>query len=106
MSSPDRDIHDQAAGSLREQAVENIAERIKSGKGRITVHDLLDAELNSDRCRIVTEDMAKLLTAEHHEHGAVADSIVDGLIERYISTHGDLVEEEAEEIEAHAGEDA
>lgn len=107
MNAPDRNIHDAADGKLREQAIENIAERIKGGRSKVSVHDLLDTELdNPTRCRILAEDLAKLLTAESGERAALADQIVDGLVERYISVHGDLVEEEATEIEAHAGEDA
>ncbi len=102
----DRDQSDAADGLLRAQAIENISERIKEGKNRMTVLDLLDGELNSERYKIVLGELADLLQAQHGEHGATADKIVDGLIERYISVHGDLVEDEAAEIEAHAGEEA
>lgn len=99
--TPDRDLSDCAAGLLRQQAIENIAFRIKDGKHRLSVHDLLDSELASEsRYTTMLGELSNLLTAQHGEHGALADRIVDGLIERYISVHGDLVEEEANEIEA------
>lgn len=107
LRNPERDLSDAAAGLLRQQAIENISERIKGGRSKVSVHDLLDTELDDPkRCRILAEDLAKLLTAESGERATLADRIVDGLVERHISVHGDLVEEEAAEIEAHAGEDA
>lgn len=101
--TPDRDINDCAAGALREQAIENITDRIKAGKGRIGVRDLLDCELNT-RYEFLLGEIEQVLTAEHGEHGALADKLVDGLIERYITSNPEKVEEEAEEIEASEGE--
>lgn len=105
MNAPDCDIHDQADGALRQQAIENIAERIKSGKGRISIRDLLDCEMNS-RGEFLLAELEQLLTVEHGEHGAKADKLVAEMIERYLSTRGDLIEEEAATIEAQAGQDA
>ena len=105
MNAPDRDIHDCADGELRKQAMENLAERIKSGKHKNGIFELLDSELNTDRYKILLEEITTLLCNETVEREAMADKIVAGLIERYISVHGDLVEEEANEIEAYAGEE-
>lgn len=98
---PDRDIHDAADGSLREQAIEQISWRIKEGKSRIDIRGLLDSEFNS-RGEFLLIELERLLTADNGEHGALADKLVDGLIERYLSTPRgmDLIEEEAAEIEA------
>lgn len=97
----ERDLSDRAAGMLREQAVYNLTERLKDGKrvGRCDLFDLLDCELNSDRYRILLADLFQLITAQSGEHGALADRIVEGLIERHLVTHDDLIEEEATEIE-------
>lgn len=96
---PDRDLSDQASGLLREQAIENISNRIKAGKSRVAIRDLIDSELNH-RADLLLGELEAVLTAEHGEHGALADKLVDAMIERYITSHPEKVEEEAEEIEA------
>lgn len=100
LRNPNRDLSDCASGLLREQSIENISNRIKSGKGRIGVFELLDIELSGERYKILLEEITTLLCNETVEREAMADQMVSGLIERYISVHGDLVEQEAEEIEA------
>ena len=97
LRNPNRDQSDAADGLLREQAIENIAERIKGGKSRIAIRDLLDNEMNS-RPEFLLNELEQVLTAEHGEHGALADKLVEGLIDRYISVNEDLVEEEAAEL--------
>ena len=101
MNAPlrDRDIHDAADGELRKQAIESLSEKIKSGKHRNGVFELLDSELNGERYKIVLEEITTLLLNETMEREDIADRIVSGLIERYLSTKGDLIEEEAAEIE-------
>jgi hypothetical protein len=105
VKSPDRDQQDAAAGELRERAVENIANRIKAGQSRIGIRDLLDCEMNT-RPEFLLTELEQVLLAEHGEHGALADKLVEGLIQRYVETNSDVVEEEAAEIEAHESEEA
>lgn len=105
--TPDRDINDCADGELRKQAIEAITERIKAGKHRVTLADLLDCELDDPkRCQFLAIEFGKLLSADVTERSLIIERIADGLIERYISVNGDLVEEEACEIEACAGEES
>lgn len=99
---PDRDIHDAADGELRQQAIESLTFKIKSGKSRMGIFELLDCELSSERYKILLEEITGLLLNETCEREYIADQIVAGLIERYLSTKGDLVEEEAAQIEAEA----
>lgn len=108
MNAIDRDIHDQADGALRQQAVENLTERLHAGKTvrSLTLRDLIDADLSGPRAEFAALEVKNLLLADHGERGAKADAYVAGVIERYITTNPDLVEEEACEIEAHAEEDA
>lgn len=104
--TPDRDINDAADGELRKQAIEQISERIKDGRHRITIADLLDCELDDPkRCQFLAIEFGKLLTADVTEISLIIERITDGLIERYLSVNGDMIEEEACDIEAHAGED-
>jgi len=96
---PNRDINDAADGELRKQAIESLSEKIKSGKHRNGVFELLDSELNGERYKIVLEEITTLLLNESGEREYLADQMVAGLIERYLSTKGDLIEEEAAELE-------
>lgn len=105
MNAPDRNLHDAADGQLRAQAIEAISERIKSGKGRMGVRDLIDREMNT-RPEFLLTELEQVLLAEHGEHGALADKLVEGLIERYIAAHDDIVEEEAATIEHYESEEA
>lgn len=101
---------DQADSSLIAQAVEALTERLKDGKriGRCDVWDLLDNELNTDRYRVLLEELGSLLVGgkEACDDRIAADKIRDGLIERYLTAHPELVEEEVAEIERAAAEDA
>jgi hypothetical protein len=97
---PNRDMSDCADGALREQAIESLTYKIMSGKHRNGIFELLDSELNTDRYKILLEEITMLILNESGEREYLAEKIRDGLIERYLSTHGDLVEEEANEIEA------
>lgn len=102
---PDRDQSDAADGELRQQAIESLTYKIVYGKSRIGIFELLDFEISSERYKIVLEEITTLLLNESGEREYLADQLVAGMIERYLSTHGDLIEEEANDIEAHAGED-
>lgn len=106
MNAPDRDLHDAADGELRAAAVENITHRIISGQSRITIRDLIDIELSSDRYMPLIAEFEALVTAESGERAALADKAVKGLMDRYIAAHDDLVEEEAETIEHYEQEGA
>ena len=96
----DRDVHDAADGELRAQAIESLTYKIISGKHRNGIFELLDSELNGERYKILLEEITTLLLNESGEREYLAEKIRDGLIERYLSVHGDLVEEEASDIEA------
>lgn len=100
LRNPERDLNDAAAGALREQAVENITERIKSGKSRVGIFELLESELNGERSQIMLEEITILLLNESGERDDLAEKTVAGMIERWISVHGDVVEDEAATIEA------
>lgn len=95
---PERDINDAAAGSLRQGAIDNLTDRLKTGgmAGRLSLRDLIDADL--DQGRINSEDIYCLLTNYDDRH-LLADRMVDGLIERHLATNPDLIEEEAAAIE-------
>lgn len=105
MNAPDRNLHDEADGKLREQAIESLSEKIKSGKSRIGIFELLDSELNTDRAKILLEEITTLLLNESGEREAMADKMVADLIARHLSTQGDLIEEESAAIEAEESDD-
>lgn len=105
-----RDIHDMADGALREHAIQNLTERLQDGKrvGRFDLFDLLDCELNSDRYRILLEELGSLIIGgtEACDRAAQADKIRDGLIERFLLGHPELIEDEAAQIEHEEALDA
>lgn len=107
MNAPDRNLHDAADGQLRAQAIESLSEKIKGGRSRVTVHDLIDAELDDHkRNLLLVEQFSDLVGAESGERAALADAIVEGLVARWIAAHADLVEEEAATIEHYEEEEA
>jgi hypothetical protein len=100
-----RDLNDLADGELREQAIESLTYKITYGRHRNGIFELLDSEINSERYKILLEEITTLLLNESGKREYLADQMVAGLIERYLSVHGDLIEEEAETIEAQEAED-
>ena len=96
-------LHERADRILREQAIASLTEKLKSGGkvGRCHLVDLLDAELDSrERYPIALPKVFQILTAESGERAALCDQFVDGLIERYLDSHPEFVEEEAHALEA------
>lgn len=85
-----------------DQAREDLAEKLRAGEtvGRCAIHDLLDCELNGERYKIILDEMMGVLRAPRGEHGAKADAVVEGLIERYLSLGlgEEAVHERAEDI--------
>ncbi len=87
-----------------EQAHDDLAEKLRAGEqvGRCDLRDLLDCEVNSDRYKILLDELMGVLRATRGEHGAKSDTLIEGLIERYLSAGlgEDAVHEKAEEIMA------
>lgn len=103
-------LSDKRGGDIQkwalEQAREDLTEKLRDGEkvGGSDVWDLMDCEINSDRYRILLEGLGCLLlgglNVEACDRAAKADSLRDGLIERYLSTGlgEEAVTERAEEI--------
>lgn len=104
-------IYDSAEKLMKhfgEQAREALIEKLKDGKkvGRCDLLDVLDCELNGERYRITLQEIFGLLMGETGKtRDYQADQIIQGICERYVDSHPDLVEEEAEAI-ANPLEDA
>lgn len=102
-----RDIHDAADGALRQQALDILRWKILDGKHKNGIFELLDSELNGERYKLILEAITQLLLADGiNERDDLADKIRDGLIERYLLSHPELIEEEAAQIESESDEDA
>ena len=107
---PDRDLSDRASGLLRQQAMENLTYRLRDGKtvGKFNFRDLLDCEINSNRYRLLLDELDTLLCGEggNDTRDGFADRMVEGIIERFLNDpkQDDLIEEEAAEIEAEREE--
>ena len=96
-----------AEAAFTQEAKDSLTEKLKDGKrvGRCDLHDLLDCELNSERYRIVRDDLMQILTAQNDSRPHLADRFIEGLIERYLDSNPELVEEEvANELELQATE--
>ena len=93
---------------LREEAIQNLTERLVSGQrvGRCDFTDLLESEWNSaDRYAIITSEVSALLMTEGQEKAqALREQIRDGIIERYLLKPEQewLIEEEVSQIEFDA----
>jgi hypothetical protein len=84
-----------------EAARQHLTERLHEGK---TVHclnlrDLIDSDLHGPRSEPATAEVMNVLLAESGERPAIADKYVAGVIERFLETREDLVQECAEEME-------
>ena len=90
---------------LREEAIQNLTERLVSGQrvGRCDFTDLLESEWNNaDRYAIITSEVSALLMTESPEKAqALREQIRDGIIERYLLKADQewLIEEEMSQIE-------
>lgn len=90
------------------RAREELTEKLKDGKrvGRCTLFDLIDCELQSDFYKSLIEDVGSLLMGcERYSRDEQAEKIMEGLIERYLDSHPDLIADEAVEIRHHYMED-
>lgn len=91
-------IYDRADETDLHAAREELKWRIVSGKRRVGVFELLESEVNQEpSCRNLLSKITDLLLDEEGQREALADQIRDGLVERYIDAHPELVEEIAEE---------
>ena len=86
-----------AEAAFTQEAKDSLTEKLKDGKrvGRCDLHDLLDCELNSERYRIVRDDLMQILTAQNDSRPHLADQFIEGLIERYLDSNPELVADEA-----------
>ena len=90
---------------LREEAIQNLTERLIAGGrvGRCDFTDLLESEWNTtDRYAIITSEVSALLMTESPEKAqTLREQIRDGLIERYLLKADQewLIEEEMSQIE-------
>ena len=94
---------------LRAEARQNLIERLHDGKtvGGLDLRDLIDGDLNGiPRAEFATLEITNLLLADSAERAAMADKYVEGVIDRYLTTKDDLVEQELEAIKAARYEDA
>jgi hypothetical protein len=104
VNAPDRNLHDQADGQLRQDAIDNLTRKLEEGDqvGRCTFRDLIDSELNGDRAHLLLDDLDTLIRGEggNDTRDGFASRLMSKLIERYLLNHPDLIEEEAATIEA------
>lgn len=81
-----------------------LKERLYAGETvkRLTLADLIDADLSGQRADIATQEITTLVLAASGERAALADAYVDGVIERFLETNEELVSEWAEELASEA----
>lgn len=105
MNAPERNIHDAADGALRQDAIDNLTDRLKTGGavGRVDLRDILSDDV--DQGRVTAEDLYQILTNYDDRH-LLAERMVDQIISRFIATNPDAVEEEAAQIEHDRGVEA
>lgn len=86
----------------RAAAIDNLTWRLKDGKsvGRLTLADLIDADLSGPRCEGASADVRKIVLAESGERAALADAYVDAVITRFLADpkREALIREEAATI--------
>lgn len=94
-------MHDRAD---LEAARQHLTERLHEGKtvGRCTLRDLIDADLNGPRAGFAAIEITNLLLADSGARAAMADTYIEGVIERHLETNEDLVAETAAELAAEA----
>lgn len=80
-------------------AAEDLAWRIKSGKERVGIAELLDSELDhGPKCQVFGE-IVSLLVSEEIDLHSQRDQIVDGLIQRYLRTKPEEIAARASRIQ-------
>lgn len=87
------------------RAREELAEKLREGKkvAGLSMRDLIDCELNSERYQPFLSQITSLLLKANPDYSRdeVANSIMDSLIARHLDAHPEAVEEEAaENVEA------
>lgn len=98
-------LHEYADKKLREEAIDNLTQRLQSGQtvGRqVDFAAILDCELNdSHRYPILLSEISALLQSSNRESAALGDQIRDGIIERYLNAPDQewLIAEEMGQIE-------
>ena len=95
-------LHDYADKKLREEAIDNLTQKLQSGQraGRLDFTELLDSEITGPRCEIILSELSALLqTTTGRDY--LADQIRDGIIERYLNAPDQewLITEEMGQIE-------
>ena len=108
MNAPARYLHDAADKVLREDAIQNLTWRLHAGRtvGGLTIRDLIDGDLGGERSGFAIIEVTNLLLADSRERAAMADTYVSSVIERFLTTKPELVEEEMADMESTRGEEA
>lgn len=117
MNAPDRNLHDEADGLLKEQAVEALVDRLAEGRAvhTITARDIFDCAVDNAQAAAYS-NVLDILDAVLALNGKAGDEFflaaneaaakAKAVVEAFVQGKADWIEEEAAEIEAHAGEDA
>ena len=66
--------------------------------GGLGLRDLIDSDLTGPRAEFATIEITNLLLADSGSRAAMADRYVEGVIERYLAAHEELIQEAAEEL--------
>ncbi len=116
MNTRDRNLHDEADGVLKAQAVEALVDRLAQGKAvhTLTSRDIFDCAVDDLRASAyaaaldILEAALALNGKAGDEFFLAANEVADkakAVIEAFVLGKDDWIEEEAAEIE-HAGEEA
>lgn len=103
-------LYDRADKAMLEQARDDLSEKLREGEkvGGLDLWALIESEVNNnDRWRIFLDEITTVLGAEQmdaHLRAGEANKVRDGLIERYLDSHPELIEERAAEILAEEAE--
>lgn len=110
MNAPDRDLHDAADGALKEQAVEQIVDRLAEGKAvhTWTSRDIFDCAVDNaqdaaySNALDILDSVLALNGKAGDEFFLAANEVADkakSLIQAFVLAKDDWIEEEAAEIE-------
>ena len=116
MNAPDRNLHDEADGALREQAIEALVDRLAERKAvhTVTSRDIFDAamdDVNKPTYGVILDLLEGLLALngkcgdEHFLSACELERKAKELVSAYVLGRSDWIEDEASEIEMHAGEE-
>ncbi len=86
--------------SVMEEARQDLVERLHNGRtvGGLTLRELIDCDITGSRAGFAAIELTNLVLADSGERAAMADAYVSGVIERWLETKSELVEERAEEL--------